>query len=1260
MKPRESYRITAVRVVEFHNLGTTTIEIPDGGHLFLLGDNGSGKTTILDAIHLVLTAGREMEFNSAARVAGAKDSGGRTIQGIVLRYNAVTGRPMRETGITYAAVELKSDAGRVVSLAIGLSADGMDVAYERWGGIASVPINEMPLTVGVLDGGGTPSLPSGGYGRAAVPSAAIEEGGRLRAATQSEFKRSVATLTGGKYYGHINDYADAVGARLFGGEAKYADVCKLLRTAKAYREIAARAANYDDLFRRLLEDPSRDTFEPLLKGLRELEESKGRLEQIDERATYLNELRCESERLATLRLKTDLVAWSEAEAKRISAVREGEALAESVQAGKRELSALEGEWAALKDDAARARERLSDLRAKDKTGLVGQEKAAAQRLSEAERKSADAERALAEDRRAAGVAEKAAKGASEHRAAVLRKHADVLSAAGKSANFPAGEVVDALYGAENADGGGTPSLPGAGYGGTPSLPGAGYGGTPSLPGAGYDGTPSLPGAGYGRAAVPSAASAEDFRELFTEVRRRATTEVSVRTDAAFQARSELESAHRETEARRSELDAIRERGENLPDVPGFDEARAEIRAKMLNARPMYELLEPASGCDARHLALLERLAGDEFLATWVVRPDEADQVRRIAWKSADGGGTPSLPNVVRGRVAVPSATVAVRGGSDDVSVNDLAPWLGTLVSFEESDVEAVALLARHIAAKGGPVDGDFLSLKTWLFRGREGLLPDAKPRLIGAKARAAEQARLEKAAEARLAEAERTEKAAAKESAACDQARSSMQTFVERIEAARDDAAREAASVASANAELRRVDERASLSAARAEECRRAASACREELEDVRVRMRAEGIDGSLEKRIASAEKTVQAKERAADAARERIGGVRGRLEGLAKARAAREAEAAESAARAAASLARFSARVPEGKEAAQFASEEFPQIAEPGADFAALREELAKDSGAAEAKIEQRVRDQKGESYAFSFDRAAIRIVDRRGVSLAEVLADETRRLDELKGVLDKKSREVFEQIFMGEVMRRLYLDLMRITDLTGRIQRQLAGRKFGSNSYAFSLSPIPEYEGFVRLVRKGYALDSGGDKDELRDYLEQHRDEILNADIDTVPDIFDYRKWFRFELKVVTENEEGRVIDRKVKSMGSGGEQAVPNYLLILTVAEFLFHGGDGVEPPKTALLLFDEAFYGIDAARRDQLLAFADALGLQLFVSSPDQDGVKREIRHSVSLIVVKDENLDVHLTPVVWRNVATQGDLLSAAAPEVGMTVKEETR
>ena len=513
-------------LVEFHNLGTTTIEIPEGGHLFLLGDNGSGKTTVLDAIHLVLTGGREMEFNAAARVAGAKDSGGRTIQGVVLRYNAVTGRTAREAGITYAAVELRSDAGRVCSLAVGLSASGMDVAFDRWGGIASAPVAELPLT--------------------------IEEDGRIRAATRGEFERGMKALQGGRYYAHNNDYADAVGARLFGGEAKYADVCKLLRTGKAYREIASRAANYDDLFRQLLEDPDRDTFEPLLKGLRELEDSKGRLDRIDERAQYLDELAGELARLGKLRLKEDLVSWAEAERSRSAAERKAVAIAGEESS----------EAAARKADAARGRERLAELRAKDRTGLIDREKSAAQRLAEAERRTGEAESALADAKRCADAAEKALREAQMRRASALAKCADGLAAAGKSAGCAVGGVVDALRGADDA-------------------------------------------------------AESDFAGLFGPLRNELDREQSARHEADILARKEADAAADEVGRCRAELDAIRSRGENLPDVPGFAEVRAEIREKMLAARPLYELLEPASGCDTRHLALLERLAGDDFLATWL-------------------------------------------------------------------------------------------------------------------------------------------------------------------------------------------------------------------------------------------------------------------------------------------------------------------------------------------------------------------------------------------------------------------------------------------------------------------------------------------------------------------------------------------------------------------------------------------------------------------------------------------------------------------
>lgn len=96
-KDFQTYTIRRVRLVNFHNFQNETIEIKNGGHLFLLGDNASGKTTILDAVHYVLSAGRFMEFNSAARVAG-RGAGGRRPQGIVMRYNVDTGPLNKEIG----------------------------------------------------------------------------------------------------------------------------------------------------------------------------------------------------------------------------------------------------------------------------------------------------------------------------------------------------------------------------------------------------------------------------------------------------------------------------------------------------------------------------------------------------------------------------------------------------------------------------------------------------------------------------------------------------------------------------------------------------------------------------------------------------------------------------------------------------------------------------------------------------------------------------------------------------------------------------------------------------------------------------------------------------------------------------------------------------------------------------------------------------------------------------------------------------------
>ncbi len=133
-------------------------------------------------------------------------------------------------------------------------------------------------------------------------------------------------------------------------------------------------------------------------------------------------------------------------------------------------------------------------------------------------------------------------------------------------------------------------------------------------------------------------------------------------------------------------------------------------------------------------------------------------------------------------------------------------------------------------------------------------------------------------------------------------------------------------------------------------------------------------------------------------------------------------------------------------------------------------------------------------------------------------------------------------------------------------------------------------------------------------------------------MPALLDYRQWFDYKLRMSTTDAAGVELTHRLRQVGSGGEQGVPNYLLVLALGKLMFDAADASVRP----MLFDEAFYGIDGGRRDQLLRLATDLGLQLFVASPDQDGVTPAVRAATTLFVVKDANHDVHLAPYHYWN------------------------
>ena len=1137
---RDPFRIVKIRFVNFHNLGTGIVDLPGGGHLFLLGDNGSGKTTLLDAIHYVLSAG-DIEFNAAARVAGAKNVGGRKVQGVVMRYNVEAGGPMnKDGGISYAALELASvETGRTVSICVGLSATSMDVAYDSWGGMADAPVTDLPL--------------------------AVEDGDRNRAAFRDEFAKRIKTLPAGHYFAKIGQYATAVAERFFDDAETYRNVCRILATGKAYREIASKAGNLNELFRQLLEEPNRETFTGLVDGLRSIDESRERLDHIETRLGFLRKLKRGRDALVQTKENLVCAAWKRADIDLAEAVtREHELEAERAKVVA-EIDVANNDLEVLRRERDARQAELQDLKSKDPSGLLRREKQLAQEVSalEVEHRSKDIEQ-----RKASGAARAAAERVVESRtvlAEAASKRAVELHRIGVDAPVSVMPLVSALDAAAKAD-------------------------TPEEASMETDAV---------RVAVASACE-------------NAAGALRACTDEAAQAEAEVSRIEKE-------LAALEAQPEPEPDVPGFAAARTAVAERLFKAFPLYLHIEPRAGLKSAEVAAFEQVAGDALLGTWLVPEDEADAVRMEFFRNHR------------------EQSIFVR--TDDFVVPSETEWVARYIDVAESDTDAVLALKAALAARGGLRVLDEVETRVVAFRGREQPLASMKPRLFGTKQRRDEQVRRIRAKRDELSAAEKTRDAAARRVHEAESVLALMRNISSAVDGIRTWWVEEREKVRRIRQEQMLREENAAAVAMTAEEARTRFARAKEQLESIRLKMSNEGVSAALEKRVTSVEN--------------RINYIGGKLSFVdrdigAKSQRVVDIDSGIVASRACQRTAEESRAAAEKllPGIAALAHERLGGAGATKESLAEFVEDMKRKDAEGETTLRRDICEPVGFDYAFQFDAAACSLVDQRGEAIDTVLENENAQFEAQKGVINEQTQRLFRDIFVSEVLRKLYEDDQRLTQLSVRVNRMLKDRFFGSSRYSFGLKPVPEYESLLALIRKFSAYGAGEDGEEISDFVETHKDAILSAQPGEIPEMFDYRHWYEFQLKMVTRDNEGKIIDRSVKAVGSGGEQAVPNYLLILTVAAFLYQGRTGNQTLRIQPLLFDEAFYGIDAARRDQLLSFANDLGLQLFVASPDQDGVKKELPRTTSLFVVKDEKFDVHLYHYTQDITARQGDLVSA--------------
>ena len=1145
------YLIRAIRLINFHNFTNETITLEEGGHLFLLGDNGCGKTTILDAVHYVLTAGLAMEWNSAARMSGSKRDG-RRVQGIVLRYNLDTGIMNKNGAITYVALEIIGRQGKPLTIGVGISATALDERIGFWGVIRECPLAEIPFL--------------------------IEEDGRQRPASRREFKQQLGTRRG--FFNNQAGYRREIGERLFGGSETYRDICRFLAMGKAYREISAGAADYHALFKKLLPEPRTAIFEQIIEALRTLDESQAILDDLDRKLLWLNGLQEIMTTIAEQRQAMVRYDWLDC---RFSLHKTGEeqaAVTGRIASGEEQLLRDEEKLAVLARKEREFEERLETLKAKDGSGLISQEKRCRGELVD---KKGYLEREARELKKQRTRLRKSEKESDRLRAQCMKMLSEfLLELAARAVKLPFS--VSRLQ-------------------------------------AELD---QLSRSGDVLAEFDFSSSFRDAVELSDS-----HLEAVSRNLVLLRQREVANLDDIELQSNR--LQELEQQGDFFPNLDNYQNCLRRMRENVLNPRPLYLGLEWQATVKQEERQYIEECIGEDILGIMLFREAEYAKAREIV-------------------VDYPGLCISSTGRMAET----LPDWMRGVFDIQASDPDCLGCLALEMESSSlQPQISLVHGLPLVAFRSHEYRLHGCPARLIGGESRKkALAAEIHKVREG-LRRLDRNKREINKETKTVLREKEQLfgfKSFLNEKSVALQEQAR-----AGARAEQQRIHCQELF-----EQQHNGVVLRKQEVESLKLlqkeltrRIAGEGL-ANLERRIRTLKNKKTANRQATDALVEKTGADKHALQQLKMQLQQLSAELISFGEQKTATEEQLRQILPDVDDLGRYILKTRKGQQFRTRDAVRKERERSRDAALAGAvQIKEKLNDPEfGGGFRFAYDEENNELLDFRQQPLSLIVEQQSTALAEQKEVINERTRELFKKIIMTDLMQYLRAHVGELDQMIRRINTLLKERSFGGQRYRFRIQPLDQFQHLITIIKKISPFDPTAEK-ELETFFDDHREAIIATEAGSIPEELDYRNWFRYEMRVSAVSDQGVVMDRKNKSIGSGGEQAVPNYLLILTVAHFLYRG----KKTKLHTLLFDEAFYGIDAGRRDQILGFATDLGLQLFIASPDQDGVRREVRNSTTLLVKKDRDFDVHLYPFHWKNPRGR-QLVIFAGPEKPVAFTEE--
>jgi len=1128
---KEYFFINRIKLLNFHNFTNTIIDLNNvGGHLFLMGDNGSGKTTVLDAIHYVLTAGEKLEFNAAARVAGSKQLG-RRAQGLITRYNVDTGHLRPSGGVTYAALEIKKPNGKITTIAIGMSVNSPNDALTRWGVIKECSLEEIPFVI------------------------QDSEGERPR--DKAEMKK---VLGGSGYFGQPAAYCNALAERFLGGRAKFNDFCRFLSMGKAYREIASHTSDYQTLFMRLLPESDYEIFEKIIMSLKSIDESHDHLREYDARLKYVNDL---ASLLDVIIESNTMSATFEAVELFIKVKHLNDTIFENnqkIEQWTAELKKCEEAELALLADKNIAEKRVNELKERDASGAIAREKELRDNIDLMRKQHVSIKENLKQKQNiTAQLAEN-----QKHISTTLREELSTLmkNLPGKSINAgveiaPVLMVLESIIHGENID-------------------------------------------------------SEKLGRIFSDV-------IEKCGDVSNSQRPKLgrlEARIADTTFNINETSEcerlLMENREVMPEWNGFASLAEDLDSNGIVYSPLYKGVEWHPDLNDTTKAAIEEFIGEEILAIITVTEEEYDHAADIIFND------------------YPGHKLAIIAPVDNIP-RELREWAKSIFDITVCNPISLGILLRELFAKTPPELTTFNDIDIVKFRGRDNSFSGIEARFIGVDSR--EKAQKRKLKEVRadlrefrksLKEYEQIRKGVKSTIRIVDNLKKLLSKALEKvredimtIDKMESNLSHELENLNRIKDDLQRLEDDMKKSKNRHA--------------DIIKRMKDNNLD-EIENLVAIAEEELKNIENIITKKVKEVARLSVKCDEIKKKTTIVETELVEVLVAYDDKLfiLKNKYKVSEAAEMVLKLREENKLHIENDATELANKHKLIAAENIATLKIT--INDITGVNYGFSYDQENNRLFTREGIAIKELEESLVKQLNDQHKLINEKTTELFKKLIVDTMLRTLAEKVHELEKMQRDINSLLAGRLFGNNTYKIRIKPRERYANLVKMIKTLSFYSEG--TEQIENFFEDYKNEIMETPPGEIPPMLDYRNWYSYDMCVyVAGGEDGAVMNARVKSVGSGGEQAVPNYLLVLTIAHFMFSGSN----IKLNTLLFDEAFYGIDSQRKDQLMGFATDLGLQLFVASPDQDGVKDEIAYSTSLLVVKDKFYNIHLYPYHWKNL-----------------------